>query len=241
MNSPATADCADADDALVARCRADGDGGDPRAWDALFDRYYPVAARFIFQLSAGFSREDTEEICQETFLAVVRHLDDFDGRSAFQTWLLRIATNKAFDHRQKTRALKRGAGAEHLPLATAGANEDGERTAPEPPAPGLGPDAALLRAEDATLLRHCLDELGDPCREIIELRYYADLSYEEISAALRLNVKTVSSRLSKCLDRLTVLASRALPWHARHPRSDGATPPTRLAAPATFSNSSAVG
>jgi RNA polymerase sigma factor (sigma-70 family) len=48
--------------------------------------------------------------------------------------------------------------------------------------------------------------LGDPCREIIELRYFGDLSYEEISDELKLNPKTVSSRLSKCLDRLEEIA-----------------------------------
>jgi RNA polymerase sigma factor (sigma-70 family) len=47
-----------------------------------------------------------------------------------------------------------------------------------------------------------LEELGEPCREIIELRYFGDLSYDEISQSLELNAKTVSSRLSKCLDRL---------------------------------------
>ena len=201
---------------LLARCRG---AGDPRAWDALFDRFYPVAARFVFQLSAGYTREDAEEICQETFLSVIRHLDDFDGRSAFQTWLLRIAANKALDYRQKTRALKRGAGAEHVPLgssATLGSRDGSNGQYPpeiDPPCNRPAPDLALLSAEDATLLRGCLDELGDPCREIIELRYYGDLSYEEISAALRLNVKTVSSRLSKCLDRLGTLAHRAMPWH----------------------------
>lgn len=211
--------------ALLARCRVSSDA---RAWDELFDRFYPVAARFVFQLSAGFSREDTEEICQEAFLAVVRHLDDFDGRSAFQTWLLRIAANKALDFRQKSRALKRGAGAEHLPLGPAGGGAEAAAAARngsgggngryppgiDPPCDRPAPDLALLRTEEATTLRGCLDELGDPCREIIELRYYGDLSYEEISAALRLNIKTVSSRLSKCLDRLGALARRAMPWHA---------------------------
>ncbi len=201
---------------LLARCRV---GSDARAWDELFDRFYPVASRFVFQLSAGFTREDTEEICQEAFLAVIRHLGDFDGRSAFQTWLLRIAANKALDFRQKNRALKRGAGAEHFPLGSATsatASHIGNGQYPpeiDPACDRPGPDLALLRAEEATMLRACLDDLGDPCREIIELRYYGDLSYEEISAALRLNIKTVSSRLSKCLDRLGSLARRAMPWH----------------------------
>ena len=97
---------------LIARCRR----GDADAWDALFDKYYPVAARFVFQLSADFNHEDTEEICQETFLAVVRNLASFQGRSSFQTWLLRVAANKALDFRGKSRAEKRGGSMVHFSL-----------------------------------------------------------------------------------------------------------------------------
>jgi RNA polymerase sigma-70 factor (ECF subfamily) len=189
------------DQDLLLRCRS----GDGQAWDELFDRYYPVAFRFVFQLSADFSREDTEEICQETFVAVVRGLASFDGRSAFQTWLLRIASNKAFDFRSRLVAAKRGGGLSPVSLDAAPENHG---TSFEPVSQSPSPDAALLLSENAALMRRCLDQVGDPCREIIELRYYGDLSYDEISAALALNVKTVSSRLSKCLDRLGEIARK---------------------------------
>ena len=54
-------------------------------------------------------------------------------------------------------------------------------------------------------VRRALDQLGDPCREILELRYFADLDYESIASTLRLNPRTVSSRLSRCLDKLGAL------------------------------------
>ena len=63
-----------------------------------------------------------------------------------------------------------------------------------------------MSAERMALLQAALAQLGEPCREIIELRYFGDLSYEELSDALELNPKTVSSRLSKCLDRLEGIA-----------------------------------
>src|SRR5437870_64 len=187
---------------LIARCR----GGEADAWDALFDKYYPVAARFVFQLSADFNHEDTEEICQETFLAVVRNLASFQGRSSFQTWLLRVAANKAMDFRGKSRAEKRGGSMVHFSLD--GARERGEI---DPPSRTPGPDALLANAETFRLVRQSLDQLDDPCREIIELRYYGELSYSEIATELRLNPKTVSSRLSKCLDRLCVMAKKIFP------------------------------
>ncbi len=196
---------------IVAECRA----GNAAAWDSLFDKYYATVARFVFQLSGDFSHEDTEEICQETFLSVVRSLSSFQGRSSFQTWLLRIAANKAMDYRQKTRAAKRGGNAVHISLDAS--RTDNEAPPIDPPSVNPGPDALLQIAETSRLVRESLDRLGEPCREIIELRYFGELSYDEIAAELRLNPKTVSSRLSKCLDRLLVIAREIFPHDNRLP------------------------
>jgi RNA polymerase sigma-70 factor (ECF subfamily) len=180
---------------LLARCRR----GEAEAWDELFDRHYAAAGRFIFQLGHDFTREDAEEICQEAFLSVIRNLDSFQGESLFQTWLFRIAANKARDYRERQRAAKRGGGQTTVSLQA----EDPESgLAIDPPGPAPGPDAMLVNAEQAALMHQALDQVGEPCGEIIQLRYFADLSYDEISRALKLNPKTVSSRLSKCLDRL---------------------------------------
>jgi RNA polymerase sigma-70 factor (ECF subfamily) len=72
----------------------------------------------------------------------------------------------------------------------------------DPPSDCAGPDELLSNAESAQQVGVALERLGQPCREVIHLRYFADLSYEEISNELELNQKTVSSRLSKCLDQL---------------------------------------
>jgi RNA polymerase sigma-70 factor (ECF subfamily) len=201
-----------AESELLARCRR----GDAQAWDELFNWHYAPAGRFVFQLAADFTREDVEEICQETFLAVIRNLDSFDGRNQFQTWLFRVASNKARDYRERQRAAKRGGGRTPLSLQT----EDPETGLTiDPPASAPGPDAALLSAERMILLREAVDQLGEPCREVIELRYFGELTYEEIGAALDLNIKTVSSRLSKCLDRLEIIARQMFSGEKTSPSS----------------------
>jgi len=184
---------------LIARCRQ----GEAEAWDLLFDRHYAAAGRFVFQLGSDFTREDVDEICQETFLAVIKSLESFNGRCLLQTWVFRIAANKSRDHRERQRAAKRGGG--QAPISLQAEDPENGLTL-DPPGPTPAPDADLMNAERLALLRAALDQLGEPCREIIELRYFGDLSYEEISNALQLNVKTVSSRLSKCLDRLEEIA-----------------------------------
>jgi RNA polymerase sigma-70 factor (ECF subfamily) len=188
---------------LLARCQA----GDAQAWDALFDQHYAPASRFVFQLAPDFTREDVEEVCQEVFLTVIKSLHTFQGHSQFQTWLFRIAANKARDYRQRQHAAKRGGGQALVPLDTLPQPDDAvSGFAIDPPSPLPGPDVSLINAERLSLVGEALERLGGPCQEIIELRYFADLSYEEIAASLELNPKTVSSRLSKCLDKLEAIA-----------------------------------
>jgi RNA polymerase sigma-70 factor (ECF subfamily) len=191
----------DAEVDLLTRCRR----GDAGAWDELFDRHYAAAARFIFQLGQEFTREDAEEICQEVFLSVIKNIHSFHGESQFQTWLFRIAANKARDYRERQHAAKRGGG--QTPISLQAEDPESGLTL-DPPSPAPPPDLALIGAEQIAQVHEALDQLGEPCREIIELRYLGDLSYDEISHTLKLNPKTVSSRLSKCLDRLESIARR---------------------------------
>lgn len=180
---------------LLALCRE----GNAEAWDELFSRHYAAAGRFVFQLGYDFTREDVEEISQEVFLTVIKSLHTFQGNCQFQTWLFRVAANKARDYRQRQQAAKRGGGQITVSLH----NEDPESGFTiDPPSSLPSPDLSLLNAEKIGLVGQALEQLGGPCQEIIELRYFADLSYEEISKTLELNQKTVSSRLSKCLHKL---------------------------------------
>jgi len=185
----------EAESALVARCRA----GDPAAWDALFDQHYDPVARFLFQLSPELSPEDVEDLSQEVFLSAVRNLAAFRGNSAVQTWLFRIALNKARDFLEQRHAAKRGGGQTPKSLD---APDPATGLAPDLPDGGVGPDEAAATAEEGALVRAALDALGDPCRELLELRYFGELSYEEIARAQGITVKAVSSRLHQCLARL---------------------------------------
>jgi RNA polymerase sigma-70 factor (ECF subfamily) len=138
-------------------------------------------------------------------LSVIRNLDSFHGGSQFQTWLFRIAANKARDYRERRNAAKRGGG--QTPLSLQAEDPESGLTL-DPPGAEHAPDAMLMNAEQVALVHRALDQLGEPCREVIELRYFGDLSYDEISRSLGLNPKTVSSRLSKCLDRLEGIARK---------------------------------
>jgi RNA polymerase sigma-70 factor (ECF subfamily) len=187
--------------ALIARCRR----GEATAWDELFDQHYAATGRFVCQLFPEISREDAEEICQQVFLSVVRNLRSFNGKSRLQTWIFRIAVNQARDFREKQHAAKRGGGTTTLSLDA----EDAQTGLTlDPPCPSFSPDQSLMRSENLALVGRALAELGGACREVIELRYFGELTYEEIAVALHLNRKTVGSRLCKGLERLEFILRR---------------------------------
>jgi RNA polymerase sigma-70 factor (ECF subfamily) len=183
---------------LIARCRA----GDTAAWDLVFDQHYGAVGRFVFQFSSDLTAEDIEDISQEVFLAAIRSVGSFEGRSAVQTWLFRIAVNKTRDFLEKRGAAKRGGGRPPLSLDEPDP-ETGLKL--DPASDQRGPDQSLAAREQGAGLRRALDTLGDPCREVLELRYFGDLSYEEIARELGLTVKAAGSRIHKCLGRLAAL------------------------------------
>src|ERR1700722_18244829 len=124
---------------LICRCRR----GDTQAWDELFERHYAATARFVFQLGHDFIWEDAEEICQEVFLSVIKNLASFRAQSQFQTWVFRIAANKARDYRQHRNAAKRGGGQPAISLHA----EKTDAPPIDPPSAAPGPDATLLNSE----------------------------------------------------------------------------------------------
>ena len=191
----------DAEREMIQRCR----DGEDDAWEELFAEHYAAVGRFVFQLASDLSREDTDEICQEVFLLVIKNLGGFNGRSRLQTWLFRIAANKSRDYRAKLHAAKRGGG--QVPLSLQAEDDEGNRLL-DPASPLPSPDEEMTRDEKWELVGQGLEELGGPCQQILELRYFGDLNYREISAELDLNEKTVSSRLSKCRDKLEIVMRR---------------------------------
>ena len=188
---------------LIQRCLTGADD----AWDELFQEHYTAVGRYIFQLSNTFTREDCDEICQEVFLSVIKNLKNFGGKSRLQTWLFRIAANKARDYRAKQVAAKRGGG--QVPLSLQAEDDEGNRLI-DPASPLAAPDEDLLRDEDWQMVGTALENLGGACQEILELRYFGDLNYREISVELDLNEKTVSSRLSKSRDKLETVLRRLI-------------------------------
>jgi RNA polymerase sigma-70 factor (ECF subfamily) len=160
-----------ADDRELAFAAA---AGDRRALDVLLDRHidrvHAVCRRIVVD------PQDALDATQEALIAISRGIGRFDGRSAFSTWVYRVATNAALDE------LRRRKRRPALALDVL----------PEPAVSG-GHDAMEARLDvDAALAR-----VPEEFRVAVVLRDLADLDYSEIAAALDIPLGTVKSRVSR--------------------------------------------
>lgn len=176
----------DPDAALLARARS----GDFAAFEELVTQY----ERAIFSVTLRIlnNRADAEEIVQDTFLSVVQHLDRFEGRSTFRTWLFRIATNHALKRLRKRRGLKTTS----LDGSGAGAGDDAPLPHPETIAPWkTDPLALALAGETREILDQAIGALPEKYRLVFLLRDVQGLSTEETAEALGLTLSNTKVRL----------------------------------------------
>ena len=155
--------------------------GDARALTALLTAIRPEALR----LCARFlpNREDAEEACQDTLLAVTRGIHRFEGRSSFRTWLHRLAANRARSTYQALR--RRFAEAGGIPL-------------PDRPDPQRTSVVAGTRLD----LLDALHGLTPEYAEAVTLRDVLGMSYGEIATLVDVPEGTVKSRIHEARRRL---------------------------------------
>lgn len=142
--------------------------GDSDAWAELYRRFAPAVYRFCRR--AMPSREDAEDATSEVFIKVRGKLDQYDASRPFGAWLYRVAANHCWDmlRRRRVRQDLETGDIETLPL--------------EHPDPGQL--ERLLAERTAAQVRQGLEQLPNRTRMALTLRYYADMSYDEIAEAL---------------------------------------------------------
>jgi RNA polymerase sigma-70 factor (ECF subfamily) len=161
--------------------------GAASAGEVLVKRYHEPLTRYLYRLVG--SEHLAEELHQQTWVSVLDHLDRFDARATrggFKAWLFRIATNKANDHWRsngRERAAKQGlrlVGQEAVP-------EAGHR---------------LESSEQEDQLRRAIEQLPEPQRQVLMLRYYSNLKFVEIADLLGCPLNTALGRMHKAMVKL---------------------------------------
>ena len=178
-------------DELLSRARR----RDPDALRQLVAAYTPRVFGLLYRLVG--SRETAEDLFKETFLRVVRGIEQYEHVGKFEPWLFRIAANLARDRARKR--LRRG---ESEMLADdALAELSAESVSPAAAACG-SPVDRLIGQEAQEKLAAALDKLPAGDREVILLRHYSELSFREIADLLKIPLGTALARAHRALARL---------------------------------------
>jgi RNA polymerase sigma factor (sigma-70 family) len=148
----------------IARARA----GDADAWGELYREYAPAIFRFCRR--ALPTREDAEDATMEIFMKLRAKLKQYDQERSFSAWLYKVAANHCWDvlRRRKIRQDKETGDIETTPL--------------EHPDPSQL--EKLIEQRTSQEVRRALDKLGARARMALVMRYYSDMSYDEIADAL---------------------------------------------------------
>ena len=181
---------------LIERAR----GGDRAAFGDLVERYQQTVFRTV--LIVLRSREDAEEVAQDTFVSAFRRLDGFRGDASFKTWLLSIAWNRALDRRRRIGQWMRRF-----------VNRDNE-TGPEPASGQPTHEQALIAEESRAEVRRLVRSLPARYREPLLLSVSGDHTFEEIAALLRIPVGTAKWRAMEARRLLRRKLSRTQPDRA---------------------------
>ena len=149
---------------LIVRART----GDTQAWGDLYREYAPAIFRFCRR--AMPTREDAEDATMEIFMKLRDKLIQYDQSRSFTAWLYKVAANHCWDmlRRRRVRQDKETEDVTEIPLE-----------APEP-----NQLEKLIEERSSEEVRRALDKLGLRARMALVMRYYSDMSYDEIADAL---------------------------------------------------------
>jgi len=149
---------------VIARARA----GDANAWGELYRGYAPAIFRFCRR--AMPTREDAEDATMEIFMKLREKLNQYDTTRSFPAWLYKVAANHCWDilRRRKIRQDKETEDVETMPL--------------EHPDPSQL--EKLIEERSSEEVRKALDQMSGRARMALVMRYYSDMTYDEIADAL---------------------------------------------------------
>jgi RNA polymerase sigma-70 factor (ECF subfamily) len=172
---------------LVQKARS----GDQKAYAELLGRYRD--AIYFMLLKMVNNPSDAEDLTIEAFGKAFKNIGQYTPNFAFSTWLFKIATNNCIDFIRKKRAAT---------ISLDQSNDDPETTTVTIQSDTLDPEAHLINSQKVKLLREVVNKLKPRYRTLVELRYFKEYSYEEISQELELPIGTVKAQLFRARELL---------------------------------------
>ena len=160
--------------------------GNEKAFASLMNRYRDSV--YFMLIKMVNNPADAEDLTIEAFGKAFRSLDSYVPKYAFSTWLFRIATNNCVDFIRKKQM---------SPAPYDGANDILDNVAVTLQSDLPDPEETLINRQKVEALKVIVDQMKPRYRKIIQLRYYKEYSYEEISAELKIPIGTVKAELHR--------------------------------------------
>lgn len=162
--------------------------GDNIAFDHLFNRYRDSITKMYLQKTFG-NIDDTNDLLQETFVKVYLNMHKYNKTYTFGQWVYTIAKNTFIDYIRKR---KEALAIDNISIS------DGVHLAPNP-------EEHLIRAQQQRQLDYLLMKMKPKYRDLIELRFFKELTYDEIAEQLKLPMGTIKTQIHRAREQLCKL------------------------------------
>lgn len=170
--------------------------GDEHSFELLIERYFKPIYGFIYRFVDNANTHDAEDVTQDVFVKVWRHIKRFDRKKSFKTWIFSIAKNAAIDFLKKKKTI----------VFSEFENEDGENTIMETLLDSSPLPSELLERSDLKgMLAKAMEKLSSKYRMVLFLRYNDHFTFREISESLNEPLDTVKSQHRRALIMLRKL------------------------------------
>jgi RNA polymerase sigma factor (sigma-70 family) len=162
--------------------------GDDSAYAKLLQRYKRAVYHVVLKMVRNV--DDAEDLTIESFAKAFRSLHRFKKDFTFSTWLFRIATNNTIDFIRKKKL-------NTLSIENTFTDDDGQSVSIDVEDENLDPQEETIKAQKAELMQLFVDKLPGKYQKLVRLRYFNELSYEEIAEELDAPLGTVKAQLHR--------------------------------------------
>jgi len=173
--------------------------GKQSAYAELMDRYRDSI--YFMMLKMVKNPDDADDLTIEAFGKAFSRLEQYSPSFAFSTWLFKIASNNSIDFIRKKRIQVTSIDAGYV-------TDDGERMHVDAKSATLNPEETIMQGQRVTHMRLLVSKLKPKYRELVEKRYFDEMSYEEIAEELNLPLGTVKAQLFRARDFLASMIEK---------------------------------
>jgi RNA polymerase sigma factor (sigma-70 family) len=167
--------------------------GDEKAYAELMKKYKKSVYHTLLKMVRNV--DDAEDLTIEAFAKAFRNLDKFDPKFTFSTWLFRVATNNCIDFIRKKKL-------DTMSISSAYIDDNGSDVGMDLRDTTLNPQEEVIKDQKIELIQMIGTKLPARYQTLVKLRYFKELSYEEIAVELQAPLGTVKAQLHRARELL---------------------------------------